>query len=1302
MTGIRKRIIACGMALLLALSLLPPQTARAVWDGSTRPEDVWAAIGDLEQAGLDGAAALMKAGADPAKDPDYYASLSEEVEDLVTARPDYEPGSVIRHGAFFFWKDTAGVVYGYSPNLRAQLHGAWGPEEFPEELDDEASNWEAEIAVLEQAQAARAETASEGAVLMGGTTTDPDVAVFIPHYPDHDSRFTKSAYYRGLQIAEATGGACTCEYDTGVTIDKLADALTENGVILFHTHGDTDTYPTAPGNTAYITLTNSYGIDWETDGAKATGPHGEYHHAFSYGDGTYAIDGAAIVNHVKGKVVTGLFGLCCCLGMQNDGLCRPLREAGVEVVYGYTRPVTFSTDILHQRFLAEALVQGMNGAGIARYMKEQMCQFGLEHWTLTDDTRKNLTSLGSICWDPYCSDSFTEEQARNKGDAFLLFCSPEDPYPAEGQRNHAQTVKSAWRLSLSGGGTGSGNIRSTYRTGTEIERFFPNAAKMELLSGSLPGTVAIKTRKFAGEKIDALCGSVGDVLGYYDATFRVTFSNGATGTRRAEFLVYSSSIEFTLQTFVAETGKEQEVKFDFGDPGEVFTFSLQNGELPPGMSEVRDETGSLSLQGRPVQPGWYVSLWLIYTNSGKKIFHTVKVHVPGTEVETSESFLSSIYHLSSYDLAVQDPSAVVQMDLLSGSLPPGMNWTYSSSKAPCISGQPTEEGSYSARFRFLCSDGTIQYHTVNVSTFVPGHPLSSYTVYVGGGKALVPKKDFDDVLLHTLMGAVNAKLIKWSISGDGSEVHLDLDNNGSYDVVTTLPEGNFVLFRKVSGCSITSDTFELTLNDAAITQASSFGNYAEEIVFRLADRFDLYVDGTQVTTGNMQNILGNGVFSFDGGVTLSVHGDYSAVGSEPVIRNEMPNLVVQVDDDSTLRSKTDCIRTSEHMTIRGTGNLILQAEKNGIVNEGALVELLNLDLAVKAGEKGICSDGSGTPHARIIRSNVELDSGTGAMYGFWSIVLDHCTITNPVYGQVEKPLPVESGSYQCLVDENRNLLTRAAITAWQTKYDLQINGIQVTDWNQTDVLGDGKFSYDEESNVLNVSGSLESGETIVSSEIDGLKIIAAPDTVLKTSDRSSMALRADTTLSGGPLTVISTSKFGQGIMVDSDSTLTVSNMDMTVQGGRFGINAAGDAENRLTVQSSNVTASGPSGAIRKFTAGGIKLFDCVLWLPAEGQSGTGTVMDGENAAAQAVILRNSVSVSGKVLSYSLYLPGSGSARLIAAWYDADGKMLGTALTEAPRGSMAKGTIPVKAGADTYQLFALDGDSGPIFASIRTN
>ena len=85
---------------------------------------------------------------------------------------------------------------------------------------------------------------------------------------------------------------------------------------------------------------------------------------------------------------------------------------------------------------------------------------------------------------------------------------------------------------------------------------------------------------------------------------------------------------------------------------------------------------------------------------------------------------------------------------------------------------------------------------------------------------------------------------------------------------------------------------------------------------------------------------------------------------------------------------------------------------------------------------------------------------------------------------------------------------------------------------------------------------------------------------------------------------------------------------------------------------------------------------------------------------KAVIGRASISVSEtNTLTYALLLPGSGTATLIAAWYDGNGVLLGTALTEETRGAFVSGTITVKSGANHYKLFVLDENAVPLLAEL---
>ncbi|MBQ9458671.1 MAG: hypothetical protein IJU66_01920, partial [Oscillospiraceae bacterium] len=77
------------------------------------------------------------------------------------------------------------------------------------------------------------------------------------------------------------------------------------------------------------------------------------------------------------------------------------------------------------------------------------------------------------------------------------------------------------------------------------------------------------------------------------------------------------------------------------------------------------------------------------------------------------------------------------------------------------------------------------------------------------------------------------------------------------------------------------------------------------------------------------------------------------------------------------------------------------------------------------------------------------------------------------------------------------------------------------------------------------------------------------------------------------------------------------------------------------------------------------------------------------------------SVSGTTLTGSARLPGSGSGTVIAAWYDANDRLLGcTVKGVAFSGDAAGQTISVGRGAANYRLFLLDGSSRPLCPAWR--
>ena len=359
-----------------------------------------------------------------------YAALSADVAAMVMASDDYIEGTCTYDGTNvnFFWKDADGEPQGYFPSLRAKTQNVTLPSE------------------------GTAETVSYAE--RGGSSSGKNVYVIGPWY-NSDPYFTDQYKTEGQSIAKATGGICTTLTGTKATIAGVAKAMEDGAVVIFDSHGNTDydqtlsyEYPDEPGeyvndsvtkaNTSYLTLTTGTGLTAE-DKKTVTGPFGTYQHAFSYrsGGGTvYCVDGTVIANHMTKNAPNSMLWMPICLGMATDGIYAPLREKGVEVVYGYSQSVTFTGDYEYEEDFWTAMKNGSTVAEAAAAMK------------------KNYS------YDPgYAKYSYynTVAKARKYFVAFPVVVSSEDTYP--GQRSvvsggndksygadSVQNVKSTWKL----------------------------------------------------------------------------------------------------------------------------------------------------------------------------------------------------------------------------------------------------------------------------------------------------------------------------------------------------------------------------------------------------------------------------------------------------------------------------------------------------------------------------------------------------------------------------------------------------------------------------------------------------------------------------------------------------------------------------------------------------------------------------------------------------------------------------------------------------------------------------------------
>ena len=228
-------------------------------------------------------------------------------------------------------------------------------------------------------------------------------------------------------------------------------------------------------------------------------------------------------------------------------------------------------------------------------------------------------------------------------------------------------------------------------------------------------------------------------------------------------------------------------------------------------------------------------------------------------------------------------------------------------------------------FRILLADFTYINHTVTVTVFDDNTSIDLYSMDLSLWETTVPKNDMDTWLDRSLSCMVASGQIRVKNNPDGSaSLDLDKDENKTWDVTTLHTKDGAVIFRQLDSSSLTGDDFSLKLNADALSKAKAMAKpgdsvgYAAEIAFHLNTNFDLYIAGTQVTSRNRADILGKGVFSFDGVDTLFIHGDYIADMSEYVIRNGIDGLTIRTDKDSTLSSWGSCIETTRSLSLTAT------------------------------------------------------------------------------------------------------------------------------------------------------------------------------------------------------------------------------------------------------------------------------------------------------------------------------------------------------------------------------------------------
>ena len=397
-----KRLLAALLTLAMLLSL-----CTGVFAASGTPE-----TDEPDQAAYDRADVVLNQAYALARQTSARSDSDgvQSVYDYVCTAPGVVEGSVHMRGeGRVVWQTEDGITCTYSRLLQRYMDEAQTPE------DDGGAD------VQTVSYAAR------------GGAHGSDVYLVEPYY-GLDSSFTLQYQTECKRIAEATGGTYTLYKGEAATIDAVAEAVENGGVVVFDSHGSTDYSGanedyTSGATTSYLCLQSGEGLtaaDYQDEHALYGGSNGRMKY--------YEVDGTAIANHMDKPANNGLLWMAICLGMATDGICAPMLDAGVGVVYGYSQSVTFVGDYCFEAAFYDSLLDGATVSEAIAAMKKTYGEWDL---SLQICTAQNLNSSWAL---------LTEEEAVKDRSAFPIVASAEDPYPGHGKVDARQNVYSSWSL----------------------------------------------------------------------------------------------------------------------------------------------------------------------------------------------------------------------------------------------------------------------------------------------------------------------------------------------------------------------------------------------------------------------------------------------------------------------------------------------------------------------------------------------------------------------------------------------------------------------------------------------------------------------------------------------------------------------------------------------------------------------------------------------------------------------------------------------------------------------------------------
>jgi len=396
----------------------------------------------------------------------------------------------------------------------------------------------------------------------------------------------------------------------------------------------------------------------------------------------------------------------------------------------------------------------------------------------------------------------------------------------------------------------------------------------------------------------------------------------------------------------------------------------------------------------------------------------------------------------------------------------------------------------------------------------------------------------------------------------------------------------------------------------------------------------LCVGGTQVTSANCGDVLGDGKVSYDmtskvltlNGATISGTGSTSAAstGYGSAIYSMIDGLTIQVTGNNQLTGKTNChglyLSGTTTITSQTGGSLTTTGYTGAYLLEGMLIIGGNVTLnATGQGGGGLLGgfgyNGGYEYYATLcIRDKATVNAredwyGSIAMWKALQLLDGRAIITPSDAVWDGHGVRDADGNY-----------VSSQVTIGAKNFGLKIAGTKVTGNNMTDVLGDGHFRYYENDNTLRIMGNNSTTSDnyhFIENDIPGLTIAVMEAKI--SARKSAIFSKTDLTIKGGYLTLSSTGDCG--IWMEKGAKLTICDIDrLEVENSWYGI--CGSMNNTLEslhIENAQVVINSTYDAVCDFT-GGITLSGCSIIEPVNGRIYKGAIVDQNTIVAKTVLI----------------------------------------------------------------------------------